>query len=173
MCGIAGIAGPMLDRRAVLDTISDALAHRGPDEAGVYEDEHVALAIRRLAVIDVVDGHQPYRNERGTVHVVFNGEIYGFAALRKQLEDAGHRFNSRTDGEVISHAYEEFGERFVERLDGMFAFALWDATERKLVLARDRLGKKPLFVAPHADGGLSFASDSRARARRSGRARCR
>jgi asparagine synthase (glutamine-hydrolysing) len=159
MCGIAGIAGPMLDRRGVLETMSDALTHRGPDEAGVYEDEHVALAIRRLAVIDVVDGHQPYSNERGTVHVVFNGEIYGFAALRKQLEAAGHRFNSRTDGEVISHAYEQFGERFIEELDGMFAFALWDATEQKLVLARDRLGKKPLFVAPHADGGLSFASE--------------
>ncbi len=159
MCGIAGIAGPMPDRRAVLDTMSDALLHRGPDEAGVYEDEHVALAIRRLAVIDVVDGHQPYTNERGSVHVVFNGEIYGFAALRKQLEDAGHRFNSRTDGEVISHAYEQFGERFIEQLDGMFAFALWDATEQKLVVARDRLGKKPLFVAPHADGGLSFASE--------------
>jgi asparagine synthase (glutamine-hydrolysing) len=159
MCGIAGVAGRVGSRRALLDAMSDAIAHRGPDEAGFYEDDHVALAIRRLAIIDVADGHQPYVNEQGTVHVVFNGEIYGFASLRERLERAGHRFNSHTDGEVIAHAYEEYGERFIEELDGMFAFALWDEQRGRLVLARDRLGKKPLFVAPHADGSLSFASE--------------
>src|ERR1700722_1633177 len=135
MCGIAGVAGAVPDRRGLLDAMSTALAHRGPDEAGVHEDDHVSLAIRRLAIIDVAGGHQPYANERGTVHAVFNGEIYGYAALRERLEAAGHRFASQTDGEVIVHAYEQFGSRFIEELDGMFAFALWDSVEQKLVLA--------------------------------------
>ncbi len=159
MCGIAGVAGPAPGRRGLLAAMSDALAHRGPDEAGVHDDDRVGLAIRRLAIIDVAGGHQPYANEDETVHVVFNGEIYGFAALRERLERAGHRFASRTDGEVIAHAYEQFGMRFVEELDGMFAFALWDSAASRLVLARDRLGKKPLFYAHHANGSLSFASE--------------
>ena len=159
MCGIAGLAGNSTGRRAVLEAISADLVHRGPDESGVYDDDWVSLAIRRLAIIDVAGGHQPYHNEQGTVHVVFNGEIYGFRRLHERLANAGHRFASHTDGEVIAHAYEEWGSDFVRELDGMFAFALWDATDHKLVLARDRLGKKPLFVAPHEDGTLSFASE--------------
>jgi asparagine synthase (glutamine-hydrolysing) len=159
MCGIAGLAGKCAERRAVLERISADLRHRGPDEAGVFDDAWVTLAIRRLSIIDVAGGHQPYRNEEGTVHVVFNGEIYGFVKLRERLERAGHRFASDTDGEVIAHAYEQYGERFVRELDGMFAFALWDAAAGKLVLARDRMGKKPLFVAHHDDGTLSFASE--------------
>lgn len=159
MCGIAGLAGRSTSRRAVLERISADLRHRGPDESGVHEDEWVTLAIRRLAIIDVAGGHQPYRNERNTIHVVFNGEIYGFRGLRARLERAGHRFASDTDGEVIAHAYEEYGGEFVGELDGMFALALWDSEARELVLARDRLGKKPLFVAEHADGCLSFASE--------------
>jgi asparagine synthase (glutamine-hydrolysing) len=159
MCGIAGVVGPRSGRKALLQAMSDALAHRGPDEAGAYIDDHVALAIRRLSIIDVAGGHQPYRNERNTVHAVFNGEIYGYVALRERLERAGHSFASQTDGEVIVHAYEEFGDRFVEQLDGMFALALWDTVEQKLLLARDRLGKKPLFVAPRPDGSLTFASE--------------
>jgi asparagine synthase (glutamine-hydrolysing) len=159
MCGIAGLAGKSSERRSVLERISADLVHRGPDESGVHDDDQVTLAIRRLSIIDVADGHQPYRNERGTVHVVFNGEIYGFAKLRTRLERAGHRFASGTDGEVIAHAYEEFGTDFVDELDGMFAFALWDQERQQLILARDRLGKKPLFVAHHLDGTLSFASE--------------
>jgi asparagine synthase (glutamine-hydrolysing) len=159
MCGIAGVVGPRSGRKALLQAMSDALAHRGPDEAAAYIDDHVALAIRRLSIIDIVGGHQPYSNELRTVHAVFNGEIYGFVALRERLERAGHSFASHTDGEVIVHAYEEFGDRFVEELDGMFAFALWDSVEQKLVLARDRLGKKPLFVAARTDGSLTFASE--------------
>lgn len=159
MCGIAGVVGPAPERTALLTAMSDALAHRGPDEAGIHEDEHVALAIRRLSIIDVAGGHQPYHNERHTVHAVFNGEIYGYAVLRQRLEAAGHTFDSQTDGEVIVHAYEQFGSRFIEELDGMFALALWDSEHRRLVLARDRLGKKPLFFAPHPDGSLSFASE--------------
>ena len=159
MCGIAGVAGPAPGRSALLTAMSDALAHRGPDEAGTYEGDDVALAIRRLSIIDVAGGHQPYANERRTIHAVFNGEIYGFAALRRRLENAGHTFGSRADGEVIVHAYEQFGERFIEELDGMFALAVWDSERRKLVLARDRLGKKPLFYCRHPDGSLSFASE--------------
>lgn len=159
MCGIAGLAGMYSERRAVLERISADLVHRGPDESGVYDDDQVTLAIRRLSIIDVADGHQPYRNERNTVHVVFNGEIYGFAKLRGRLERAGHRFASDTDGEVIAHAYEEYGADFVSQLDGMFAFALWDQEAQRLIMARDRLGKKPLFVAHHPDGTLSFASE--------------
>jgi len=139
--------------------MSDALAHRGPDEAGAFEDDTVSLAIRRLSIIDVAHGHQPYVNEDGTVHAVFNGEIYGFVALRDRLERRGHRFASRADGEVIVHAYEEFGSGFVRELDGMFAVALWDAVNQRLVLARDRLGKKPLYVVSHRDGTLAFASE--------------
>jgi asparagine synthase (glutamine-hydrolysing) len=159
MCGIAGVAGPRSRSGALLQAMSDALIHRGPDEAGAYMDDHVALAIRRLSIIDVSEGHQPYTNERHTVHAVFNGEIYGFVALRERLERAGHSVASHTDGEVIVHAYEEFGDRFVEQLDGMFALALWDTVEQKLILARDRLGKKPLFVAARPDGSLTFASE--------------
>jgi asparagine synthase (glutamine-hydrolysing) len=159
MCGITGLAGPARDRHDLLMRMAQALIHRGPDEGGSHEDEHVALAIRRLSIIDIEGGHQPYVNEAGTVHAVFNGEIYGFAALRERLERAGHVFSSRTDGEVIVHAYEEYGERFVEELDGMFALAVWDSAEQRLVLARDRLGKKPLFYAHLRDGSLSFASE--------------
>jgi asparagine synthase (glutamine-hydrolysing) len=160
MCGIAGVAGGAPERRSsLLRAMSDALAHRGPDEAGAFEDETVSLAIRRLAIIDVLHGHQPYVNETGTVHAVFNGEIYGFVALRDKLERLGHRFASHTDGEVICHAYEQYGVEFVSELDGMFAVAVWDEVERRLILARDRLGKKPLFVAHGSEGSLTFASE--------------
>jgi asparagine synthase (glutamine-hydrolysing) len=159
MCGIAGVAGAVRDRASLLSAMSEAIVHRGPDEAGSFSDEQVALAIRRLAIIDVAAGHQPYRNESGTIHAVFNGEIYGFAELRSRLERSGHRFASHTDGEVIVHAYEQYGERFIHELDGMFAFALWDSRAQRLILARDRLGKKPLFYFQHRDGSLAFASE--------------
>jgi asparagine synthase (glutamine-hydrolysing) len=159
MCGIAGLVGKSTGREAVLERISAALRHRGPDESGVFHDDWVSLAIRRLSIIDVAGGHQPYRNEAGTVHVVFNGEIYGFVKIRERLERVGHRLASATDGEVIAHAYEEYGREFVRELDGMFAFALWDSQAGRLIVARDRLGKKPLFFAHHEDGTLSFASE--------------
>ena len=159
MCGIAGLAGKSTGRRELLEGISADLRHRGPDESGAWDDDWVSLAIRRLSIIDVAGGHQPYRNEAGTVHVVFNGEIYGFVKIRERLERAGHRLASATDGEVIAHAYEEYGREFVRELDGMFAFALWDSQAGRLIVARDRLGKKPLFFAHHEDGTLSFASE--------------
>jgi asparagine synthase (glutamine-hydrolysing) len=159
MCGIAGLAGPVPDRQTLLRAMAAAIEHRGPDEGGEFIDDGAALAIRRLSIIDVSGGHQPYSNETGSIRVVFNGEIYGYRELSERLQRAGHTVASNADGEVIAHAYEEYGERFVEQLDGMFAIALWDAEERRLILARDRIGKKPLFYSLHPDGALTFASE--------------
>jgi asparagine synthase (glutamine-hydrolysing) len=157
MCGIAGFTGNRPSR--LLDAMAAALTHRGPDEGGSYASTEVGLAVRRLSIIDVRGGHQPYRSESGDVAAVFNGEIYGFRSLRKDLERAGHRFATGADGEVIVHAYEQYGLGFLQRIDGMFALAIWDARSKTLVLARDRLGKKPMHVARHSDGSLSFASE--------------
>jgi asparagine synthase (glutamine-hydrolysing) len=159
MCGIAGFTGSRPKGSLLLEAMMAALTHRGPDEKGSYETSDVGLAVRRLSIIDVQGGHQPYRSESGDVVAVFNGEIYGFRALRKELERAGHRFGTGADGEVIVHAYEQYGLGFLERIDGMFALAVWDARTKTLVLARDRLGKKPLHVARHSDGTLTFASE--------------
>lgn len=159
MCGIAGCTGPRPNAPQVLEAMAAALIHRGPDEGGAHVADDVALGVRRLSIIDVKHGKQPYRSESGDVVAVFNGEIYGFAALRARLEQRGHRFRSNADGEVIVHAYEEYGERFVEEIDGMFAIALWDSRRKTLLLVRDRLGKKPLYVARRSDRGISFASE--------------
>ena len=134
-------------RRSVL-AMARAVAHRGPDDESAWVDRHgrVALGHRRLSILDLSDAaRQPLRNETDRIHAVFNGEIYNFPSLKRDLEQRGHLFRSRTDGEVIVHAYEEYGERFVEHLDGMFAIALWDDDHERLILARDRPGKKPLY----------------------------
>src|SRR3954467_14964098 len=123
----------------------DALAHRGPDGRGVRVDGPVALGNRRLAIIDLAHGEQPIANEDGTVLVIQNGEIYNHEQLRAELEARGHRFATRCDTEVLVHAYEEHGEAFLERLRGMFALAIWDGRARRLLLARDRYGIKPLY----------------------------
>jgi len=160
MCGIAGIASHDrggLDRRA-LAAMSGALAHRGPDDAGEARLDGCLLAARRLSIIDVEHGHQPISGCRDRVTVIQNGEIYNHAALRDQLRARGHAFRTRCDTEVLAHAYEEWGDDFVDRLRGMFALALWDRPRRRLLLARDRFGIKPLFYA--AGGGrLAFASE--------------
>ncbi len=135
-----------------------AQVHRGPDSAGFHSGEGVALGVRRLAIIDVEGGDQPIYSEDRSVAVILNGEIYNFAELRERLETKGHRFATSSDTEVIVHLYEERGVRLVEDLRGMFAFALWDTRERRLLLARDRVGKKPLYYR-FADGRLSFASE--------------
>ena len=164
MCGIAGIVklNP-LERvnEARLKRMRDALRHRGPDGAGLWIDGPVGLGHRRLAIVDVAGGHQPMANEDQTVWIVFNGEIYNHAALRPELEARGHRYRTRSDTETILHLYEEEGERCAERLQGMFAFAIWDRTRGRLLLARDRLGIKPLYFAC-TDRELLFASEIKA-----------
>jgi asparagine synthase (glutamine-hydrolysing) len=159
MCGIAGYVGP--GDRALLERMAHTLRHRGPDDQGFYSAPGVGLGMRRLAIIDLPGGHQPMGNEDGSLHLVFNGEIYNFRELRSDLAQRGHRFRTRSDTEVILHAYETFGEGCVERLRGMFAFALWDAPRRRLFLARDRLGKKPLYLWRRGDLAL-FASEIKA-----------
>ena len=162
MCGICGIAeasGTVDPAR--LEAMSATLVHRGPDSEGSYVDGPVALAARRLSIIDLDTGDQPIANEDGTVHVVQNGEIYNYQELRAELERAGHRFRTRSDTEVLVHLYEEEGERFAARLRGMFAVAVWDGRSRRLVLARDRFGIKPLYYRTH-EGDLEFASELRA-----------
>jgi asparagine synthase (glutamine-hydrolysing) len=162
MCGIAGRVGPSAGERAVVEAMTDSLLHRGPDESGFYVAPGVELGMRRLSIIDVRDGHQPVTDESGDIVVVFNGEIYNFVELRTRLESQGHRFKSRSDSEVIAHLYEQEGKGFLARLRGMFAIAIWDARSRTLLLARDRVGKKPLVYREEPDGGISFASEARA-----------
>lgn len=148
MCGIAGkvdFAGGVSP--GVIEGMCAAIAHRGPNSRGIWSSDFVAMGMQRLAIIDVRGGDQPIFNEDGSVAVVLNGEIYNFPALRSDLIKKGHTFSTRCDTEVLVHLYEEYGERLVERLRGMFAFAIWDTRKRQLLLARDRVGKKPLFIA--------------------------
>lgn len=159
MCGIAGMYGEA-DRGMVEDMVQ-CLEHRGPDGDGFYEDDGIAMGMRRLAIIDPEGGDQPIHNEEETVWVVFNGEIYNYPELRKELEADGHEFYTDADTEVLVHLYEEHGPGFVERLNGMFAFALWDAESEQLLLARDRLGIKPLYYAEH-DDTFRFGSELKA-----------
>jgi asparagine synthase (glutamine-hydrolysing) len=162
VCGIAGIVTPGVPaQREVLARMVGAMTHRGPDGESLWGEEDVALGMRRLAIVDVQGGAQPLGNEAGTVHVVFNGEIYNHEELRAELQERGHRFRSRTDGEVIPHLYEELGPEFARRLNGIFAIALWDEQSRTLLLARDQLGVKPLYL--HRTGSqLRFASEIKA-----------
>jgi len=164
VCGIAGILFDDRRKRVpkrLLGAMTRRLAHRGPDDEGVLvcgRRPNVGLGHRRLSIIDLAGGHQPLSNEAGDVHVVFNGEIYNFQSLRKRLEAKGHRFQTRSDTEVLVHLYEDKGSALVEDLRGMFAFAIYDETHERLVLARDRLGQKPLFYY-RGDGRLVFASE--------------
>ncbi|TSA16730.1 asparagine synthase (glutamine-hydrolyzing) [bacterium] len=160
MCGIAGYVGRVNDTK-LLERMSHALAHRGPDDEGFYRSEKVALVNRRLSIIDLGGGHQPKTNETETIWAVFNGEIYNFLELREELAKKGHIFKSKSDTEVIVHLYEEYRDAFAEHLLGMFAVALWDDRKDTLVLVRDHLGKKPLFYWYDA-GRLFFASEVKA-----------
>ena len=157
MCGIAGLLGAV-DRDALV-AMRDSMVHRGPDEEGIHIEGPVGLAARRLSIIDLAHGHQPISTEDGSVTVVQNGEIYNHEQLREGL--TAHTFATRSDTEVIAHLYEEHGLDFAERLRGMFAVAIWDARRRRLVLARDRFGIKPLFYA-HEGDRLAFASELKA-----------
>jgi asparagine synthase (glutamine-hydrolysing) len=138
-----------------------AIFHRGPDDTGIFVDGEVGLGMRRLSILDVEGGHQPLQNETGDVTVVFNGEIYNYKTLRHDLQQQGHQFRTKTDTEVIVHAYEEYGVDCVRRFNGIFAFALWDAPARRLFLARDRIGVKPLYYAQQ-NTGIAFASEIKA-----------
>src|SRR5262249_16391531 len=159
MCGIAGIFsfGEAPIEQEELKRMCSAIAHRGPDDEGFYLGARVGLGMRRLSIIDLATGHQPVRNEDGSVWVGFNGGIYNFMDLRRDLEGRGHRFYTSTDTEVIAHPYEEYGARCVEPMRGMFTFAVWDARRETLLLGRDRLGVKPLYYA-ESGGRLLFAS---------------
>ena len=164
MCGICGAVwtGPNGALTAEsLQAMMDRLVHRGPDDAGIYRDNHAALGFRRLSIIDLAGGHQPLSNEDGTVWTVFNGEIYNYPSLRRRLEAKGHTLRSQGDSEVLVHLYEDEGTRMFRLLRGMFALAIWDAPRQTLVLARDRMGQKPL-VYRRQGGRLTFASELKA-----------
>ena len=164
MCGIAGVVYTHSQRPVdgdLLRRMTDRLAHRGPDGQGAHVAPGVGLGIRRLSIIDLETGDQPLANEDGTVVVVCNGEIYNFVELRAELERRGHHFQTRSDVEVIPHLYEEHGVDFVGRLRGMFGLALWDARRRRLLLARDRLGIKPLLYSVNREG-IWWASELKA-----------
>ena len=159
MCGIAGFVGQ--GTRDHLEKMVQTLVHRGPDDQGLFLAPGIGLGMRRLSIIDLAGGRQPMATEGGILHVVFNGEIYNFRELRSDLMERGHRFRTQSDTEVLLHLYEDMGPACVERLRGMFAFALWDAPRENLLLARDRLGKKPLYYWHH-DGLFLFASEIKA-----------
>lgn len=159
MCGIAGFHG--LGNHEVIKNMTKSLARRGPNDENFYNFENLYFGFRRLSIIDLSNGRQPMSNEDDTIWIVFNGEIYNFLELRANLEKRGHRFKSKTDTEVIIHLYEEKGEECLSELNGMFALAIWDQKKRKLIVAKDRLGKKPLYYSV-VDNTFIFASELKA-----------
>jgi asparagine synthase (glutamine-hydrolysing) len=166
MCGIAGFVDYWDERRSdshsrgrLLKTMCDVIRHRGPDDDGFLCKDGVALGMRRLSIIDLAGGAQPISGEDGTVTIVFNGEIYNFQELRPELEKRGHTFKTNSDTEAIVHAYEEFGPAGVNHLRGMFTFAIWDDKRREVYIARDRVGKKPLYYTITPGGTLVFGSE--------------
>ena len=162
MCGIAGLIsldGRPLPGPQTLQAMCASIVHRGPDDQGTFQNDWAAIGMRRLAIIDVAGGHQPVSSAGGRIQVVFNGEIYNFRELRRELEARGYVFQSHSDSEVIAHAYAEYGTACFERLRGMFAIAVVDQDRRRLVLARDRIGKKPLYVGELSPGLLGFGSE--------------
>src|SRR6266704_3275945 len=160
MCGIAGLLSlsnkPVFEEEVV--AMCDAMVHRGPDDAGYYADDRAAMGMRRLSIIDLSTGHQPVHNEDKTIWMVFNGEIYNFRELRSELAVAGHRFYPASDTETIVHAYEEWGTAAIGKLRGMFGLAIWDMRSRTLLIARDRIGIKPLHYAV-VNGRFFFGSE--------------
>ena len=166
MCGIAGWVNltsstPAKDEQAVLHSMCETIVHRGPDSEGMWTDESVALGMRRLSIIDLKTGDQPVYSEDGSVVVMMNGELYNFREVRADLEKRGHHFRTQTDTEIVPHLYQEYGEDFVDHINGMFAISLWDGPRKKLILARDRYGEKPLYYGTF-DGRLVYASEPKA-----------
>ncbi len=162
MCGISGfVERKRPASQSDIDAMLDTIRRRGPDGRGSFVEESVAIGMTRLAIIDLETGDQPIFNEDRSIAIVCNGEIYNFRALRKELEAAGHRFSTNSDSEVIVHLYEEHGDRAPEYLQGMFAFAVFDRRRKRVLLARDRLGIKPLFIA-ETDDRIVFGSEIKA-----------
>ena len=162
MCGICGFIGHIEeDKAAVLKRMTDRIIHRGPDGEGSYLDEHIAMGFRRLAIIDLHTGDQPMKNEDGDLVITFNGEIYNYKELRKELLNAGHHFSSKSDTEVLLHGYEQWGESMLQRLRGMFAFVIWNTQTKELFAARDMFGIKPFYYAQMGDG-FQYASEIKA-----------
>ena len=159
MCGFCGFTGEVVSRDEVLRRMADKITHRGPDSQGYYLDGGIAMAFRRLSIIDLDGGSQPIYNEDRSKVLMFNGEIYNYRSLRRQLLDAGHIFSTETDSEVLLHGYEEWGEELLSKLRGMFAFAVWDKAEQSLFLARDNFGIKPMHYTLFPDGRLIYASE--------------
>src|SRR5436190_408866 len=167
MCGIAGFIDfwdttnvrEREDRARILENMCEVIRYRGPDDSGFFLKDGVALGMRRLSIIDLAGGHQPISGEDGSATIIFNGEIYNFQELQPRLEGRGHVFRSRSDTEAIVHAYEEYGNSCVDHLRGMFAFAIWDDREKKIFIARDRVGKKPLYYSVTRGGTLVFGSE--------------
>lgn len=168
MCGICGMLNAPGASRQVLDRMLLAMEHRGPDSCGIYSDGEYLAGMRRLAINDVVGGGQPLFNASGSVALLYNGEIYNSPALRRVLEEKGVRFATTSDGEVICHLYDRYGQAAFQKLDGMFACALWDAHKRRLILARDIPGEKPLYYARTSGGGVVFASEIKSLVRHPG-----
>ena len=162
MCGIAGfISSERVADPAIIHRMTDSIAHRGPDGSGFFQDDHAALGHRRLSIIDVAAGNQPMSNEDGRLQIIYNGEIFNHAQLRPALEHAGHRYQTHCDTETVLHAYEQYGDNCVSHFRGMFAFTIWDQTNRTLFCARDRLGIKPFYY--WSDGRtFVFASEIKA-----------
>jgi asparagine synthase (glutamine-hydrolysing) len=166
MCGITGWVGYSRDlrqERRTIDAMTETMACRGPDASGVWTDQHAALGHRRLAVIDIPGGAQPMSisTPNGDVAMVYSGEAYNFTELRDELANAGHKFTTSSDTEVVLRGYLQWGDAVADRLNGMYAFAIWDSRDRKLVMIRDRMGIKPFYFYPTSDGVL-FGSEPKA-----------
>ena len=158
MCGICGIIGELDNSRKVLKNMMDKIAHRGPDDEGMYVDMHAAICHRRLSIIDLEDGQQPMESADGNLHIVFNGEIYDYKELRAELETFGISFCTHSDTEVLVNTLQQYGEKALDKLRGMFGFAVWNEQEQSLMLARDFFGIKPVYYA-EIDGHFVFASE--------------
>jgi len=157
MCGICGFYG--FEDKSLIKRMTDVITHRGPDQSGIYSDKKISLGHRRLSIIDLSKrGIQPMTNEDGNLVIVYNGEIYNFKEIKTELEKKGHNFKSNTDTEVVVHAYEEYGIKCIEKFNGMFAFAIWNSDKEELILARDRIGIKPLYYY-HEGSRFIFASE--------------
>lgn len=158
MCGICGFTGEIINRSKVIETMSDLITHRGPDSAGYFVDKSVAMGFRRLSIIDIDGGNQPIYNEKNTLVLTFNGEIYNYEEIKEELLRLGHKFYTKTDSEVILHGFEQWGEKILDKLRGMFAFAIWNREEKTLFMARDPFGIKPLHWAKFGENFI-YASE--------------